>query len=169
MTLPFSTCLSEPPGSGMTPIRWTEKRWGGRQASDICRLSFQYIQTARTGGCDTHGEDVGLHARAGVPKPVGAATDSPPVGRVAGGAHRCIWTPAGRCLAARGQTSHGVRGALHPRWAAALCVAPRTNSAAAIGPSSRLASGSLRASRCSREIIHGPQVSPPDVQALRAW
>ena len=60
-----------------------------------------------------------------------------------------------RGLAARGQASHGTRAALHPRWAAALCVAPRTNSAVAIGPSSRLASGALRRSRCSREIIHG--------------
>ena len=141
-------------------------------------------------------------------------------------------------LAARGQTSHGIRGALHLRWTASrarpycnsrftmcnpwftmpvslasLCVAPRTNSAAAIGPcgpqmhpggirgtlhpcwiasllrcflgewlrhapreapcqpgasslsvlarahprtaSSRLVSGALRASRCSRETVHG--------------
>ena len=49
----------------------------------------------------------------------------------------------------------GIRGALHPRWTASLCVAPRTNSAAAIGPSSRLASGALRRSRCSRESAHG--------------
>ena len=39
---------------------------------------------------------------------------------------------------ARGQTSRGIRAALHPRTA-----------------SSRLASGALRRSRCSREIIHG--------------
>ena len=82
-------------------------------------------------------------------------------------------------LAARGQTSHGIRGALHPRWTASpacpycnvyfticnpwftipvslasLCVAPWPGSAAT-NPSSRLASGALRASRCSREIIHG--------------
>ena len=57
-------------------------------------------------------------------------------------------------LAARGQTSHGIRAALHPRWIAALRVALRASSAA-IRPSSRLASPALRRSRCSREIIHG--------------
>ena len=62
---------------------------------------------------------------------------------------------ATRSLASRGQASHGIRAAEHPRWAAALCVAPRTNSTAAIGPSSRLASGALRRSRCSSGPVHG--------------
>ena len=48
----------------------------------------------------------------------------------------------------------GIRGALHPRWTAALCVAPRASSSAA-RPSSRLAGPALRASRCSPGFIHG--------------
>ena len=57
-------------------------------------------------------------------------------------------------LAARGQTSPGIRGALHPRWTASLCVASCTNSAA-IRAAKRLASPAQRPSRCSGEIIHG--------------
>ena len=57
-------------------------------------------------------------------------------------------------LGARGQSPCGIRGTLHPRWTAALCVAPRTSSSAA-RPSSRLASPALRASRCSPGFIHG--------------
>ncbi|MDE2975013.1 MAG: transglycosylase SLT domain-containing protein, partial [Gemmatimonadota bacterium] len=48
----------------------------------------------------------------------------------------------------------GIRTATHPRWIAALCVAPRANSAA-IPPSSRLASPAPRRSRCSGGFIHG--------------
>ena len=59
-----------------------------------------------------------------------------------------------RTPGARGQSPCGIRGALHPRWTAALCVAPRTSSSAA-RPSSRLASPALRASRCSPGFIHG--------------
>ncbi len=57
-------------------------------------------------------------------------------------------------LAARGQASPGIRGALHPRWSASLCVASCTNSAA-IRAAQRLASPAQRPSRCSGEIIHG--------------
>ena len=56
--------------------------------------------------------------------------------------------------AARGQNPPGIRTAMHPRWIAALCVAPRANSAA-IPPSSRLASPAPRRSRCSRGLVHG--------------
>ena len=81
-------------------------------------------------------------------------------------------------LAARRQTSHGIRGALHPCWIASLlrCFlgewlrhapreAPCQPGASPLSvlarahprtASSRLASGALRHSRCSREIIHGP-------------
>ena len=80
---------------------------------------------------------------------------------------------------ARGQNPLGIRTAMHPRWPlrftrphckvyitscnvcytfchfkAALCVAPRANSAA-IPPSSRLASPAPRRSRCSGGFIHG--------------
>ena len=84
-----------------------------------------------------------------------------------------------RAWQARGQNPPGIRTATHPRWPlrfsrphckvyitlcnacytfchseAALCVAPRANSAA-IPPSSRLAGPAPRRSRCSGGFIHG--------------
>ena len=64
-------------------------------------------------------------------------------------------------LAVRGINPDGIRDALHPRWSTSLCVAPPTNSAAAIGPSSHLASEALRRSRCSSGFVHGPPPQRP--------
>ena len=48
----------------------------------------------------------------------------------------------------------GIRAAMHPRWTAALCVAPRASSSAT-RPSSRLASPAPPRSRCSGGPVHG--------------
>ncbi len=59
-----------------------------------------------------------------------------------------------RGLAARGQTPSGIRAAMHPRWNAALCVAPCPNSWA-IRAAARLACTAPRRSRCAPGIVHG--------------
>ena len=94
-------------------------------------------------------------------------------------ARRLAMGPVAATLAARGQNPPGIRTAMRPRWPlrfthprckvyitlcnvcyticyskAALCVAPRANSAA-IPPSSRLASAAPRRSRCSGGFVHG--------------
>ena len=75
------------------------------------------------------------------------ASPAPHRSRCSGGLIHGLW-------AARGQEPPGIRAAMHPRWTASLCVAPRANSAA-IHLSSRLASPAPHRSRCSGGLIHG--------------